>query len=155
MLGDLGKLIVAKGFKNLPKVQKIARSGHTGPTVHCGIRRPLCLVWMNRRLPWPDPQQFLKSIVHNNNLIIFNGRNEAIFIQDNSILSHNIDKANVRSAFDAITLTHIILFIRSLSFEIQFFKWQKCSQLMRRTLIDRIFSWPNGSRSILTKNVKF
>ena len=31
MLGDLGKLIVAKGFKNLPKVQKIARSGHTGP----------------------------------------------------------------------------------------------------------------------------
>ena len=30
MLGDLGKLIVAKGFKRLPKVQKIARSGHTG-----------------------------------------------------------------------------------------------------------------------------
>ena len=29
MLGDLGKLIVAKGFKTLPKVQKIARSGHT------------------------------------------------------------------------------------------------------------------------------
>ena len=26
---DLGKLIVAKGFKKLPKVQKIARSGHT------------------------------------------------------------------------------------------------------------------------------
>ena len=30
MLGDLGKLIVAKGFKKLPKVKKIARSGHTG-----------------------------------------------------------------------------------------------------------------------------
>ena len=29
MLGDLGKLIVAMGFKKLPKVQKIARSGHT------------------------------------------------------------------------------------------------------------------------------
>ena len=29
MLGDWGKLIVAKGFKKLPKVQKIARSGHT------------------------------------------------------------------------------------------------------------------------------
>ena len=27
---DLDKLIVAKGFKKLPKVQKIARSGHTG-----------------------------------------------------------------------------------------------------------------------------
>ena len=30
MLGDLGKLIVAKGFKKLHKVQKIAKSGHTG-----------------------------------------------------------------------------------------------------------------------------
>ena len=29
MLGDLDKLIVAKGFKKLPKVQKITRSGHT------------------------------------------------------------------------------------------------------------------------------
>ena len=28
-VGDLGKLIVAKGFKKSPKVQKIARSGHT------------------------------------------------------------------------------------------------------------------------------
>ena len=28
-MGDLGKLIVAKGFKKLPKVQKIAQSGHT------------------------------------------------------------------------------------------------------------------------------
>ena len=26
---DLGKFIVAKGFKKLPKVQKIANSGHT------------------------------------------------------------------------------------------------------------------------------
>ena len=29
IVGDLGKLIVAKGFKKLPKVQKIAQSGHT------------------------------------------------------------------------------------------------------------------------------
>ena len=29
-VGDFGKLIVAKGFKKLPKVQKIAKSGHTG-----------------------------------------------------------------------------------------------------------------------------
>ena len=28
-VGDLGKLIVAKGFKKLPKVQKIAKSDHT------------------------------------------------------------------------------------------------------------------------------
>ena len=26
---DLGKLIIAKGFKKLPKVQNIAQSGHT------------------------------------------------------------------------------------------------------------------------------
>ena len=29
-VGDLGKFIVAKGFEKLPKVQKIANSGHTG-----------------------------------------------------------------------------------------------------------------------------
>ena len=29
-MGDLGKLIVAKGFKELPKVQKIAQSARTG-----------------------------------------------------------------------------------------------------------------------------
>ena len=28
-VGDLGKVIVAKGFKKLHKVQKIAKSGHT------------------------------------------------------------------------------------------------------------------------------
>ena len=27
---DLGKLIVAKGFKKMPKARKIAQSGHTG-----------------------------------------------------------------------------------------------------------------------------
>ena len=33
---DLGKLIVAKGFIKLPKVQKIAQSGHTGQaTLFC------------------------------------------------------------------------------------------------------------------------
>ena len=31
---DLGKLIVAKGLKKLPKVQKIAQSGHTDPKFH-------------------------------------------------------------------------------------------------------------------------
>ena len=30
MLVDLGKVIVTKGFKKFSKVQKIARSGHTG-----------------------------------------------------------------------------------------------------------------------------
>ena len=33
---DLGKLIVAKGLKKLPKVQKIAQSGHTESRVHNG-----------------------------------------------------------------------------------------------------------------------
>ena len=31
-LGDLGKTIVATGFEWLPKVNKIAQSGHTGGT---------------------------------------------------------------------------------------------------------------------------
>ena len=30
IVGDLGQLIVAIGFKKVPKVQKIAKSGHTG-----------------------------------------------------------------------------------------------------------------------------
>ena len=34
MLGDLGKLIVDKGFKKLPKVQKIAQSGHSALAFH-------------------------------------------------------------------------------------------------------------------------
>ena len=29
-VGNLGKIIVATGFELLPKVQKIAQSGHTG-----------------------------------------------------------------------------------------------------------------------------
>ena len=33
-MGDLGKLIVAKAFKKLPKVQKIAKSGHTATYYH-------------------------------------------------------------------------------------------------------------------------
>ena len=34
MEGDLGKLIVAKGFENLPELQKIAQSGHTVRMAH-------------------------------------------------------------------------------------------------------------------------
>ena len=33
-VGDLSKIIVAKGFKKSPKVQKIAKSGLTGPNEH-------------------------------------------------------------------------------------------------------------------------
>ena len=46
MLGDLGKLIVAKGFKKLPKVQKIARSGHTAYELsECSLSQVIkCLV---------------------------------------------------------------------------------------------------------------
>ena len=53
MLGDLGKLIVAKGFKNLPKVQKIARSGHTGSEIHFSgrlLRSSLLLVLWKKYL---------------------------------------------------------------------------------------------------------
>ena len=33
-VGDLGKLIVTKGLKKLPKVKKIAQSGHTDNCIH-------------------------------------------------------------------------------------------------------------------------
>ena len=36
-VGDLGKLNVAKGFKKLPKIQKIAKSGHTATHVQFEI----------------------------------------------------------------------------------------------------------------------
>ena len=38
-VGDLGKLIVAKGFKKLPKEQKIANSGHTAPDAQKAISK--------------------------------------------------------------------------------------------------------------------
>ena len=40
-VGDLGKLIAAKGFEKWPKVQKIAQSAHTGSVMQGG-RPPLC-----------------------------------------------------------------------------------------------------------------
>ena len=47
MLGDLDKLIVAKGFKKLPKVQKIAISGHTAWEVESSLRlQLLCLAFL-------------------------------------------------------------------------------------------------------------
>ena len=40
---DLGKLIVAKGFKRLPNVQNIAQSSHTGCNrSSCGILTSIC-----------------------------------------------------------------------------------------------------------------
>ena len=46
-VGDLGKLIFAKGFKKLPKVQKIAQSGHTAGSNNFSLisarpKRPMC-----------------------------------------------------------------------------------------------------------------
>ena len=42
-VGDLGKFIVAKGFKKLPKVQKIANSGHTGSDTMQANDRFVCI----------------------------------------------------------------------------------------------------------------
>ena len=46
-VGDLGKLIVTKGFKKLPKVQQITQSGHTDSDskVHVAYKYavPFCL----------------------------------------------------------------------------------------------------------------
>ena len=43
-VGDLGKLIFAKGFKNLPKVQNIAQSGHTDYLFHRQLVFISCLL---------------------------------------------------------------------------------------------------------------
>ena len=37
-VGDMGKLIVAKGFKKLPKVQQITQYGHTVFNVLCRVK---------------------------------------------------------------------------------------------------------------------
>ena len=39
-VGDLDKIIVAKGFKKLPKVQKIGQSGHTGHNLDVLVSYP-------------------------------------------------------------------------------------------------------------------
>ena len=59
-VGNLGKIIVATGFEWLPKVQKIAKSGHTDhglstsqrwlpstPTIR--VRIPLCKIFCLKR----------------------------------------------------------------------------------------------------------
>ena len=38
-VGDLGKLIVAKGSDKLPKVQQIAQSGHTVPLLFFNLKQ--------------------------------------------------------------------------------------------------------------------
>ena len=46
---DWGKLIVAKGFKKLPKVQNIAQSGHTGHM----RRTRMCFTTKNKENAYP------------------------------------------------------------------------------------------------------
>ena len=47
-MGDLGKLIVVKGCKNFPKVQKIAQSGHTASDI--------------KRLQFESSQEFFSCV---------------------------------------------------------------------------------------------
>ena len=42
-VGDLGKIIVATSFEWLPKVQKIAQSGHTD----CGLHLLYCSLFLS------------------------------------------------------------------------------------------------------------
>ena len=66
--GDLGKLIVAKACKKLPKVQKIAQSGHTG---------------YNSAIQAPAFVNFFESVQQQQKLnsenIFLNGPNPAFF----------------------------------------------------------------------------
>ena len=56
-VGDLGQLVIAKGFKKLPKVQKIAKSGHTANRSKelCNLvrqvhRKKLIIAFFNRNV---------------------------------------------------------------------------------------------------------
>ena len=59
---DLGKLIVAKGFKKLPKVHKIAQSGHTAgqgkklqKSVILIFLDKKCAIWKHLAKNWMTP----------------------------------------------------------------------------------------------------
>ena len=59
-VAELGKLIVAKGFEKLPKVQQIAQSGHTGWKWFCGTggveTGSICICLFEKGLIW-DPRK--------------------------------------------------------------------------------------------------
>ena len=45
-VGDFGKFIVAEGFKKLPKVRKVAQSGHTACDLFCiTLRIHILRIW--------------------------------------------------------------------------------------------------------------
>ena len=52
MWGDLALLIVAKGFKKLLKVQKIAQSGHT--VANRGAYHVPCTPLLNKLFEWNE-----------------------------------------------------------------------------------------------------
>ena len=58
---DLGKLIDAKGFKKLPKVQKIAQPGHTADEYH-SIMVPEDSHWW-ADIFWPLPSRLVSLTV--------------------------------------------------------------------------------------------
>ena len=60
---DLGKLTVAKGFQKLPKVQKIAKSGHTAPSL-CGDARNFLVTFLFKLVHLPLGRGFKSSRVY-------------------------------------------------------------------------------------------
>ena len=65
-VGDLGKIIVATGFEWLPKVQKIAQSGHTAqskePFVWIPYPMALCWrFWIKGKEEWAIKKQIAHS----------------------------------------------------------------------------------------------
>ena len=59
---DWGKLIVAKGFKRLPKVQKIAQSGHTEAKLIILTHVHIFFKWAIPGLSAPSSQGFVFNI---------------------------------------------------------------------------------------------
>ena len=68
-VGDLGKLVAAKGFKNVPTVQEIAQSGHTEHN-HCSAQpRDTSSCFWSQRL---ERATGSRKLINNNFLLSWN-----------------------------------------------------------------------------------
>jgi len=65
---DWGKLIVAKGFKKLPKVQNIAQSGHTGQQHNCLLQQICSMVRTGLILCEQNPASYFHRLTRDSNL---------------------------------------------------------------------------------------
>ena len=86
---DLGKLIVAKGFKKLPTVQQIAQSGHTGYEIGSNIDQQNGGFFKN------GPAQVFQSFQANNTIFSTNQCEKCLSVYGAGIQTHNLMNMNM------------------------------------------------------------